>query len=119
MGKVLIVDDSPVEIANLRTILADAGWHSVTANNGSEAVAKALSERPSLILMDIIMPDVDGYEACRALQANPLTKGIPVVFVSSKNQKADQLWAKMQGAKGLIGKPYQASAILDTLKAYG
>ena len=119
MGKVLIVDDSPAELANLRTILTDAGWHSVTANNGADAIAKALAEKPSLIFMDIIMPDMDGYEACRNLQANPETKGIPVVFVSSKNQKADHMWAKMQGAKALIGKPYQASVILDTLKAYG
>ena len=119
MSKVLIVDDSPAELANLRSILNDAGWHSVTASNGADAVAKASSEKPTLILMDIIMPDMDGYEACRTLQANPETKGIPVVFVSSKNQKADHMWAKMQGAKALIGKPYKASEILDTLKAYG
>ncbi|MGE4069950.1 MAG: PleD family two-component system response regulator [Lysobacterales bacterium] len=119
MSKVLIVDDSPAELANLRTILTDAGWHSVTANNGAEAVAKASAEKPSMIFMDIIMPDMDGYEACRTLQQNPATKSIPVVFVSSKNQKADQIWAKMQGAKALIGKPYKASEILDTLKAYG
>lgn len=119
MGKILIVDDSPSEVANLRSILSDAGWQSVTASNGAEAVVKAGSERPSLILMDIIMPDMDGYEACRTLQENPATKNIPVVFVSSKNQKADQMWAKMQGAKALIGKPYKVSEILDTLKAYG
>jgi twitching motility two-component system response regulator PilH len=118
MGKVLIVDDSPAELAHLRTILTDAGWHSVTANNGADAVAKAAAEKPSLILMDIIMPDMDGYEACRTLQQNPDTKAIPVVFISSKNQKADHMWAKMQGAKALIGKPYQAAVILDTLKAY-
>lgn len=119
MRKVLIVDDSPAELANLRTILTDAGWQSVTANSGAEAVSRALSEKPCLILMDIVMPDMDGYEACRSLQQNPQTKSIPVVFVSSKNQKADHLWAKMQGAKGLIGKPYKPSEILDTLKAYG
>lgn len=119
MGKILIVDDSPSEVANLRSILTDAGWQSVTASNGAEAVAKASSEKPSLILMDIIMPDMDGYEACRTLQQDPATKNIPVVFVSSKNQKADQMWAKMQGAKALIGKPYNAGEILDTLKAYG
>jgi len=119
MSKVLIVDDSPAELANLRSILSDAGWHSVTATNGADAVVKAAAEIPTLILMDIIMPDMDGYEACRTLQKNPDTKAIPVVFVSSKNQKADHMWAKMQGAKGLIGKPYEAGEILDTLKAYG
>jgi twitching motility two-component system response regulator PilH len=119
MPKILICDDSAAELANLRSILNDAGWHSVTATNGAEAVQKAASEKPSLIFLDIIMPDMDGYEACRQLQANPDTKTIPVVFVSSKNQKADQIWAKMQGAKALIGKPYSPDQILDTLKAYG
>jgi twitching motility two-component system response regulator PilH len=118
MPKVLICDDSAAELANLRTILTDAGWHSVTASNGAEAIAKATSEKPSLIFLDIIMPDMDGYEACRLLQSNPDTKSIPVVFVSSKNQKADQIWAKMQGGKALIGKPYSSDQILDTLKAY-
>ncbi len=119
MPKILICDDSAAELANLRSILTDAGWHSITASNGSEAVQKASAEKPSLIFLDIIMPDMDGYEACRLLQANADTKAIPVVFISSKNQKADHIWAKMQGAKALIGKPYSAGQILDTLKAYG
>jgi twitching motility two-component system response regulator PilH len=119
MPKALIVDDSPTELANLRNILTGAGWQTATASNGAEAVAKANAEKPTLILCDIIMPDMDGFEACRQLQANPDTKSIPVVFVSSKNQKADHLWAKMQGARALIGKPYEASQILDTLKAFG
>lgn len=119
MPTILICDDSAAELANLRSILTDAGWHSVTASNGSEAVQKASAEKPSLIFLDIIMPDMDGYEACRQLQANAETKSIPVVFISSKNQKADQIWAKMQGAKALIGKPYSSDQILDTLKAYG
>jgi len=119
MPKALIVDDSPAELANLRNILSAAGWQTSTASNGAEAVSKALAEKPALILCDIIMPDMDGFEACRQLQANPETKAIPVVFVSSKNQKADHLWAKMQGAKALIGKPYEASQIIETLKAFG
>lgn len=119
MPKALICDDSAAELANLRNILSNAGWHSVTASNGTEAVQKATAEKPALIFLDIIMPDMDGYEACRQLQSNGDTKGIPVVFVSSKNQKADQIWAKMQGGKALIGKPYSADQILETLKAYG
>ena len=119
MNKALIVDDSAAELANLRSILTGAGWHTIAATSGAEAVQKAQSEKPTLILLDIVMPDMDGYEACRLLQANAETKSIPVVFVSSKNQKADQLWAKMQGAKSLIGKPYEAAQILETLKAFG
>lgn len=118
MRKALIVDDSPTELTNLRGILSGAGWHTATAGNGAEAVSKALSEKPNLIFLDIIMPDMDGFEACRQLQANPDTRQIPVVFVTSKNQKADHLWAKMQGAKALIGKPYDPSQILEALKTW-
>jgi twitching motility two-component system response regulator PilH len=118
MPKALIVDDSPTEVANLSGILTGAGWHTVTATNGAEAITKALSEKPTLIFLDVIMPDMDGFEACRQLQANPATRQIPVVFVTSKNQKADHLWAKMQGAKALIGKPYDPGQILASLKAY-
>lgn len=116
--KILIVDDSPMEVANLRTLLQDAGYDTVTASNGREAVAKATSEAPDLILMDVVMPEVDGYEACRLLKASPATRSIPVVIVSSKNQKADHLWASMQGAKALIGKPPKPEEILAALKAY-
>ncbi|GAA0720407.1 response regulator [Dokdonella soli] len=119
MQKVLICDDSAAELANLRSILTDAGWHSVTATNGTDALTKAKSEKPNLILLDIVMPDMDGYEACRLLQADAETKSIPVVFVSSKSQKADHIWSKMQGAKALIAKPYTPEQILDTLKAFG
>jgi twitching motility two-component system response regulator PilH len=119
MRKVLICDDSPAELANLRSILTDAGWHSVTASSGSDAVAKAKTEKPTLILLDIVMPDMDGYEACRQLQSDADTKAIPIVFISSKNQKADHVWAKMQGAKSLIGKPYTSEQIMEVLKAFG
>lgn len=116
--KILVVDDSPVELTNLRMLLHDHGYDPVTATTGRECVEKALIEMPSLILLDIIMPDMDGYEACRRLRADAKTKAIPVVFVSSKNQKADQLWATMQGAKALIGKPYTPEQILQTVRAF-
>ncbi len=119
MSKVLIVDDSPAELASLRTIVQGLGWQSVTASTAAEAVSKAASEKPNVILMDIVMPDMDGFEACRQLQADPATRTIPIVFVSSKNQKADHMWAKMQGAKELISKPITPEAIANALKAYG
>lgn len=119
MIKILVCDDSPAELANLRTMVTAAGHHTVTASNGAEAVQKAGSDKPDLILMDIVMPDMDGYEACRRLQADPVTKSIPVVFVSSKNQRADHMWAKMQGARMLISKPYTQEQITEVLKAFG
>jgi twitching motility two-component system response regulator PilH len=116
--KILIVDDSMAELLNLRTLLSDAGYDTVTASSGREGVAKAASEKPAMILMDIVMPEMDGYEACRALRADPVLKTIPVVIVSSKNQKADHLWATMQGARALLPKPVQPEQLLAMVKAY-
>jgi twitching motility two-component system response regulator PilH len=115
--KALIVDDSKAELTNLKTILSDAGWMVVTADQGKEAIQKAQAEKPSIIFLDIVMPDMDGYEACRLLAADPATKDIPVVFVTSKGQKADKVWGQMQGAKGHVTKPYSADQITDQLKA--
>ena len=115
--KALVVDDSPAELANIKSILADAGCLVVTASTGKEAVAKAKAERPSVIFLDIVMPDMDGYEACRLLAEDSTTKGIPVVFVTSKRQKAGKVWGQMQGAKGHVVKPYTPDQIIDQLKA--
>lgn len=116
--KVLVVDDSPADLANIKDIVAEAGCIVITATNGKEAIEKAKSERPDIIFMDIIMPDMDGYAACRSLNAEATTKAIPVVFVTSKNQKADRLWAQMQGGKAFVTKPYSPDAIIDQLKAF-
>lgn len=115
--KILVVDDSRAETANMRSILTDAGCMVITASNGVEAVAKAKAEKPAVIFLDIVMPDMDGYEACRLLQEDPATKSIPVVFVTSKGRKVDKVWGQMQGAKGHIVKPYQPDHIIDQLKA--
>ena len=115
--KVLVVDDSPTDLANIKTIVSDAGCMVLTASNGQEAIDKAKAEKPDLVFLDIIMPEQDGFGACRALASDADTKDIPVVFVTSKSQKADRVWAQMQGAKGYITKPYTANEIVDQLKA--
>ncbi len=116
--KVLVVDDSPAELKNITNIISEAGFPVVSATNGSEAIQKAKAEKPSIIFMDVIMPTMDGFATCRALANDEDTKGIPVIFVTSKNQKADRLWAQMQGAKGYVTKPYSADEIIDQLKAF-
>jgi twitching motility two-component system response regulator PilH len=115
--KILICDDSPTDLANLKNALQSSQYLLLTASNGKEAVQKAKAERPDVIFLDIVMPDMDGYAACRTLRDDDETKDIPVIFVSSKNQKADRIWAQMQGAKDLIAKPYEASAITAALAA--
>jgi twitching motility two-component system response regulator PilH len=115
MKKVLVVDDAPVDSQNLQRIFADAGWVVVTAASGTEAVSKAKAEVPDLIMMDVNMPGLDGFSATRQLMQDPTTKGIPVVFVTSKDQKADRVFAQMLGAKGFVTKPYTADQILGTI----
>ena len=112
MKKVLVVDDSPVDLMNLQGILSKAGMVVITAASGAEAVAKARSEKPELIMMDVNMPGLDGFSAVRQLGQDPLTKAIPVIFVTSKDKKADRVFAQMLGAKGFVTKPYTAEQIL-------
>ncbi|MFZ6658489.1 response regulator [Undibacterium sp. TJN19] len=116
MKKALVVDDSTTELANIKAILADAGYLVVTASSGKDSLEKAKAEKPSIIFLDIVMPEMDGYEACRNLTQDPATKDIPIVFVSSKSQKADKIWGQLQGAKGYVAKPYTADQIIDQLK---
>jgi twitching motility two-component system response regulator PilH len=113
MKKVMVVDDAPVDNQNLQRIFSDAGWIVITASSGAEAVSKAKAEVPDLIMMDVNMPGLDGFSATRQLMQDPITKGIPVVFVTSKDQKADRVFAQMLGAKGYVTKPYTPDQILS------
>ncbi len=114
--KALVVDDSAADLANIKAVLADAGCLVSTAVSGKEAIAKAKAEHPAIIFLDVVMPDMDGYEACRLLAQDADTKAIPVVFVTSKGQKADKVWGELQGAKGHVSKPYTPDQIIDQLK---
>lgn len=119
MGKkILIVDDTAAHLEQLREIVSNEGYQVVTAVSGKEAVSKAKSDKPDMVLLDIVMDDLDGYGACREITRDDETKDIPVVFVSTKNQRADRLWAEKQGAKALIAKPVDADDILKHLKMY-
>ena len=115
---ILVVDDSPTDLLNLKGIVEDAKFNVVTATSGAQALTVARQLKPSLIFMDIVMDEVDGYKACRAIGADPETKDIPVVFVSSKNQRADQIWAEKQGGKALVSKPYTAEQIHENISRF-
>src|SRR5256885_1476075 len=104
------------ELKNLEQICTDAGYTVVTASSGVEAVAKATSEKPDVVLLDIIMSDMNGFQVCRAITSNAATKDIPVVLVSSKGEKTDRIWGEQQGARGYIVKPYTADQILSQLR---
>ena len=113
--KVLVCDDSATDLTNIKNIVEVAGCVTLTASSGAEALDKAKTEQPDLIFLDIIMPEMDGFEACRKLHDDPTTKDIPVIFVTSKHQKADRVWAQMQGAKDFITKPYTEDQITAKL----
>jgi twitching motility two-component system response regulator PilH len=115
--KVLIVDDTQADRISLERIVSDAGHQALMAESGAKAIEMAKRDKPDLILMDINMPEIDGYAATRMLKADEETKHIPVVFVSGKNQKADVAWGQMLGAKGYVTKPYTREQILAELKA--
>jgi twitching motility two-component system response regulator PilH len=115
MKRVLVVDDSAVDLKNLERIVSDAGAVVVTASSGAEAVARARELKPDLVMLDVNMPGLDGFSTARQLAADPGTKGIGIVFVTSKNQKADRVFAQMLGAKGYVTKPYTAADILAAL----
>lgn len=117
VNKVLIVDDSNVDLQNLKGIVEKNGYRTVTANSGKEAVEKARQEKPDLIFMDIIMDNMDGYSACREIKQDGNTRDIPIVFVTSKNQKADVMWAQKQGGRALVSKPYTENDIVAQLRA--
>ncbi|MDH5204929.1 MAG: response regulator [Hylemonella sp.] len=110
--KILIVDDALVDRQNLERIVLDSGHLAVLAESGAQALQRAKSDKPDLILMDVNMPDMDGFATTRALKADAETKDIPVVFVTAKDQKADKAWGQILGAKGYIAKPYTREQIV-------
>ena len=118
VDKVLVVDDSVSALAHIRGIVRDAGYTVITATSGAEAVDKAISDNPDVILLDIVMPEMDGYAACREIQKNESTKKIPIIFVSSKDGKVDRLRALMQGGKGYLTKPYSEDEVVDQLSVF-
>jgi twitching motility two-component system response regulator PilH len=111
--KILVVDDVAADQKRICSILASLNTLVIIAQNGKEAVEKAQTEKPDLIFMDVVMPEVDGYSACRQITTNDITKNIPVVIVSSKNQKADKVWAQLQGASAMVSKPYNDEEIIN------
>ncbi len=118
INKVLVVDDIIMSLEQIKQVVEEAGLETISATSGKEAVEKAITSSPDLIFMDIVMPEMDGFAACRELTKNEKTRAIPIVFVSSKDQEADKVWAELQGAKAYITKPYTAEQILAQIKAF-
>jgi twitching motility two-component system response regulator PilH len=117
MTHILIVDDSPTEIHILRTMLERHGYQVTSANNGRDGVAKAKEVLPDLVLMDVVMPDVSGFQATRQLSKAPETSSIPVVMVTTKGQETDKIWGLRQGARDYMVKPVKEQALIEKIQA--
>lgn len=117
-NKVLVVDDSTSDLNNLVKIIKGQQCEVLTASDGELAIDLAKKEQPNIIFMDVNMVNMDGFQATRKILALPECKHIPIIFVTSKNQKADQMWAKMLGSKGFVSKPYTDQQIIDELKKF-
>ncbi len=112
MALVMIVDDSPTEVHVMKTALEKHGFETVSAASGSECISLAREMHPDLILMDVVMPDVNGFQATRALTRDPSTQAIPVVMVTTKSQETDRIWGMRQGAVDYIVKPVTATDLV-------
>ncbi len=117
MARIMIVDDSPTDVLNLKNMLTKAGHTVVEATSGEAAIGRIKSEKPDCVIMDVVMPGVNGFQATRTLSKDPDTAHIPVLVISSKNQETDRVWALRQGAKDYIVKPVKESDLLSKVKA--
>lgn len=111
----LVIDDAPSNIEVIRNILVDT-YRVKVATNGPAGIKIAQKEpHPDLILLDIVMPDMDGYAVCRQLKENPVTASIPVLFVTGTADDEEKLKGLAMGAKGFLMKPLQSEAVLDAV----
>lgn len=117
VGTILIVEDSPSELELMSRYLCESGYNVIKAAGAKEAIDKALLEQPDVIVTDVVMPGMSGFELCRSLKKNPTTEKVPIVICSSKNQEIDRLWAMKQGADAYITKPYTREQLLRAIKS--
>lgn len=115
MAKILIVDDSPTEMHILKSAVEETGHEVVTAETGEAGVDMASSASPDLILMDVVMPGMNGFQATRKISKNPDTSSIPIIMVTTKDQRTDREWGLRQGATAYLVKPVQKKELLDKI----
>jgi twitching motility two-component system response regulator PilH len=115
MARILIVDDSPSQLMGIQRIVEKLGHETLTAEDGAAGVAVAKAELPDLILMDVVMPNLNGFQATRTLSRESTTRDIPVVLVTTKDQDTDRMWGMRQGARAYLTKPFSESDLSDVL----
>ena len=117
MAQILIVDDSPTEAHVLKGMLEKNGFEVETAENGTEGIERARELKPDLILMDVVMPGLNGFQATRQLTKDSETKHIPVIIVTTKDQETDRVWGMRHGARDFLTKPVAEKTLMDKINA--
>jgi DNA-binding response OmpR family regulator len=118
MAKVMVVDDAYSELKLMESILKSAGHDVVCFPDGDGLEERLVEERPDVLLLDIVMPNRNGYEILRSLKRDERTRSTPVVLVSSKNQESDRVWGKRQGADEYLGKPFTAEQLVTVVRQF-
>jgi twitching motility two-component system response regulator PilH len=118
MARILIVDDSPSQLMGIRRIVEKLGHDALTAEDGAAGVEAAKREIPDLILMDVVMPNLNGFQATRSISREPSTRHIPVILVTTKDQDTDRVWGMRQGAKAYITKPFSETELSELIGQY-
>ncbi|MCC6135309.1 MAG: response regulator [Candidatus Contendobacter sp.] len=118
MARILIVDDSPTQTLSISKILKKHGHEIITAKDGEEGVEVAKAELPDLVLMDVVMPKINGFQATRQITKNPSTSHIPVIIVTTKDQETDRIWGARQGAKSYVTKPVEEELLMNAINQY-
>jgi len=118
MAKVMVVDDAYSELQLMESILRSAGYDVVTYLDGDELEEKIAKERPDVVLLDVVMPKRNGYEALRAVRRDERIKQARVIVVSSKSQESDRVWGLRQGADEYLPKPFSPDQLLATVRKF-
>jgi len=116
MARILIVDDSPTQLMGIQRIVEKLGHETLTATDGAAGVETAKAALPDLVLMDVVMPNLNGFQATRTLKREATTSHIPVILVTTKDQDTDRMWGMRQGAKAYITKPFSENELSEVIE---
>ena len=113
--KILIIDDSATECLFMQKALSDVGYQALVANDGYEGLRILLREKPDCLILDIVLPGINGFEICRQIRSQSFTRDLPIIIVSTKNSPSDKFWAKKQGANYYLVKPFKGPQLIQAI----
>jgi twitching motility two-component system response regulator PilH len=116
MGTILVVEDTPSEMELMSHYLRESGYSVINAVSAKEALNLAIEQKPDVIVTDVVMPGMSGFELCRSLKKHPATEKVPIVICTSKNQEIDRLWGMRQGADAYVTKPFTREQLIRAVK---